>query len=108
MLIQNNSIKNDDIVTLKLITGDEIVAKAKEITTTGVKIEKPVIISLSVDKITGQPALQMLPFFVISSDHDALLPIKNEHIITMVKSNKDVKSSYIQNTTGLAIPKTGF
>ena len=104
MLIEKKTFQAGDIVSLKLVSNDEIVAKLVEQDTNTVTITKPLLLSISIDERTGKPGLQMYPFFLLGADGDEKLPISRNHIIAMVLSRDDVKSGYIHNTTGLQIP----
>ena len=102
MLLERNFVQGD-VVSVKLVTNEEIVAKFLEQDTNTITITKPLVLSISVDG-AGKPGLQMYPFFILGADGDEKLPLKKEHIIAVIKSRDDVKSGYIHNTTGLTIP----
>lgn len=103
MLIEK-SVKPNDVVSIKLISNEEIVAKLVEQDATTVTITKPLLLSISVDERTGKPGLQMYPFFMLGADGEEKIPLRRDHIIAIVASRDDVKSGYIHNTTGLTIP----
>lgn len=104
MLIEKNTIEVNDIVTIKLITQEEIVAKVVAMDSEKIIVTKPVMLNLGMDERTGKPGIQMLPFFLLGAESDARIPLKQSHMITMVQANKDLKSSYMQSTSSLAIP----
>ena len=103
-MLLERSWKNDDICTIKLATGDELVAKVVDSTPDTITITKPLVLTLGVDPQTQQYQLQMLPTFLFSGQPDAKLKINLQHVITMTLSEENAKNSYITNTTGLAVP----
>lgn len=103
MLIEKSPNAND-IIVLKLVTSEELVAKLVSQTADTVTISKPLTLSITVDERTGRPGLQMLPFFLLGADTDAKIALKNVHILTMSLARDDVKSGYVHNTSGLQIP----
>lgn len=103
MLI-NKSFVQGDIVSIKLISHEEIVTKFVSDDSTHVTISRPLILNLTVAERSDRPALQMFPFFMLGADEDITVSLRKEHIIAMVKSREDVKNGYIQNTTGLMMP----
>lgn len=103
MLIEK-TVKLGDIVSVKLVSSEEIVAKLVEQDINTVTISKPLVLSISVDERTGKPGLQMYPFFMLGADTDDKITLQRNHIIALVVSREDVKAGYVQNTTGITIP----
>jgi hypothetical protein len=101
MLIQKQ-IKDNDIVTIKLLTGEEVVAKITDVTADGFVMHKPAIINIGTDK-AGNVGLQMVPYFLLSAEPEVRIPIKNQHVITMVLAADQIKSNYIKSTTGISL-----
>lgn len=84
-----------ETVSIKLISGEEIIARLEEETSDKVKIHKPLSVNI------GPTGLGMMPFmFLAASD---TLEIKTSHIISMTASKKEAADQYIQGTTGLAL-----
>lgn len=98
MLLEINSIKPNDIVSIKIISGDEILAKVIEITDKGIKISKPLQLV-----IMNQGQVGMLPF-MIGTDDDNKMFLSNDKIILMGKARADAAGQYIENTTGIKVP----
>lgn len=109
MLIESKSISKDDIVSIKLNNGDELIAKfveeRKDANTEYFVVSKPVLVVLGQHPTTGQPAVQMVPFFMISADKDSKFPLNKAQIVCAIKSADDAKKGYFEATTGLAMPK---
>jgi hypothetical protein len=94
MLI-NKGFSTGDIVSIKLVNGDELIARFDEETASTVKIEKPLAITL------GAQGLGMIPWMFLGSDDSVLL--KKEHVLAMMNSKKDAADQYLQGTTGIAL-----
>jgi hypothetical protein len=102
MLIQKAPGQND-IITIKLITGDELVAKLITFDQDKISITKPMLVTVGMDEKTGQVGIQMSPYFLMTADHDSNFTIKTSHIIVCNLASEAAKSGYIQNTSGLRI-----
>ena len=102
MLLQK-PIAINDIVSIKLITGDELIAKLAAVGQDTVSISKPLVVTVGMDERTGQVGIQMSPYFVLCADHEANITLKTAHILVYTLANDAAKSGYIQNTTGLKI-----
>jgi len=102
MLI-SKPISQGEVIDIKLITGEEIISKVVDISEESITIQKPMQLSIGMDDRTKQVGIQMVPYFLLCSDHDAKLTIKNIHIIVSALANEQAKAGYIQNTTGLKV-----
>jgi len=88
--------KNGDIVSIKLNSGEEVIAKLEEETGTHYKLSKPLMVAAT------QQGLGLAPFmFTVSQESD--LKLKASNVLVIAKTEKDMASQYIQNTTGLAV-----
>ncbi len=95
MLIEK-PIEKNKIVSIKLITGDELVAKVIDETATEIILAKPLSVMMS-DK-----GLAMLPYMLsVSADND--LKISKSHYICISSPVKEVESHYLQITTGITL-----
>lgn len=103
MLIES-SAKPQDIVSLKLSNGDEIIAKLLDREGINITVTKPMLMMLAKDPRTGQPGIQMAPFWMLGADPESKFDILKSHITCMVKSSSDAAKGYTANTTGLTIP----
>lgn len=101
MLLQK-PLEAGDIVTIKIITGEEIIAKLTSLANDHIVIAKPLVVNLGQDR-NGNVGIQMLPYFVLTGEPDAKLTINNQHIITKTLSTEQAKNGYLQNTTSLTM-----
>jgi hypothetical protein len=110
MLIDKQTIvTTDDIVTVKLVSGEEIVGRLLEQGIDAYTLGKPVTVALQPIN-AQQMGMQFLPVLG-SVEPDATLVIpKNAVAIRPVKTAPTIKSNYIELTTGLITPgtKTGL
>jgi hypothetical protein len=101
MLINKQAVVAiDDIITVKLMSGEEIVGRLLEQGIDSYTVGKPVTVSLQPIS-PKQMGLQFLPVLG-SVEPDATLVIpKNAVAIRPVKTNDTIRSNYIEMTTGL-------
>jgi len=95
MIIQT-PYKVGDIVSVKLSSGEEMVAILESETSTDVILKKPLML------VAGQQGAGLAPF-MFTVDQDAKFVIKLNNIICIVKTAKDAASTYTQSTTGLTV-----
>ena len=84
-----------DVVSLKLINGDEIIARLDTDDHHGITVTKPLAITV------GPQGLGMMPWIFLGNK--VTVTIKREHIFVMVPSKKDAADQYMQGTTGIAL-----
>lgn len=95
MLVQ--SFKYNEIVSMKLTTGEEIVAKFMEIDDSGYRVNKPLVLAVTANGPSLTPFL-----FTASIDNDLVIP-KNA-VIAMASTEKQTAGQYIKGTTGIIAP----
>ena len=88
--------KEGDVVSLKLTSGEEIVAKLTKEENDKVLLSKP----LSV--VAGPQGLALAPYMFTVS-HDAKLNINSSNIVCIHKTVDEMSKQYISNTTGIAV-----
>jgi hypothetical protein len=87
------------IVVLKLITGEEVIAKqSDEKCQDGHIFIKPRTFQIVQDQ-TGNVRAGLIPW--IMSDPDAEVLIKDSAIIAMIDATKQIEDSYLQQTSSL-------
>jgi hypothetical protein len=94
MLIDKGFTKND-IVSLKLLNGDEIIARFESETATEIKIDRPLAVT-----VTGQ-GLGLIPW-IFFGDKDIIV-LQKSHVFAMIPSKKDAAGQYQQGTTNIAL-----
>ena len=94
MLIQP-PLKLNDIVTLKLIGGDEVIGKlTDERMDSYIEIKKPLVVMMA------QQGFGLMPF-MLTGGPDATIKFDRSHVLAYAKTMDKVSSEYIKQTTGL-------
>jgi hypothetical protein len=101
MLIQKKTVSAGDIVSLRLVSGEEVVAKLKELTDKSVVLTKPVSAQL-VMNAPGQGGVVLMPF-MLTIDEKTDIEVGLEKVVAMALSRKEAKDQYITQTSGLAV-----
>lgn len=94
MLIEK-PISEGDVVSLKLLNGDEIIARFDGETATEIKINRPLALT------AGAQGLGMIPWVFLAAKENFVL--QKTHVFVMVPSKKDAADQYLQGTTGIAL-----
>ncbi len=94
MLI-NKGFSSGDVVSVKLVNGDEIIARFEDEDTESLTISRPLALTMSG---TG---LGMIPWSFLG-DADKIT-VKKNHIFFSCLSKKDAATQYMQGTTGIAL-----
>lgn len=94
MLIET-PYKVGDIVTLKVLGGDEVVGRLAAIDGF-VTINKPHAVMM------GQQGFGLVPY-IMTAGPDVKVEFKSEHIFSIVKTFDGVAKEYIKQTSGLVV-----
>lgn len=94
MLI-NKGFSIGDIVSIKLINGDEIIAKFEKEDSDTITVDRPLALTMS-----GQ-GLAMIPWVFLGKDGSITLNKSNTFFI--VESKGDAAKQYLEGTTGIAL-----
>jgi hypothetical protein len=89
--------KVGDIISLKLVSGEEVVARLEDETADYLNISKPVSLGMG-------PQGPALTPFMLTSDVQNSIKIKLQHVLAIGTTNSQVGSQYMQATTGIAMP----
>ena len=94
-MIIETPYKNGDTVSIKLTSGEEVVARLEEETVKGTKVKNPMML------VANQQGVGLGPFmFTANSDSFTL---NSSAILCITKTEKDMASQYVQTTTGLTV-----
>ena len=95
MLVEEQ-YKIGDIVSIKLSSGEEMIARLEDESKVDITIWKPYIL------VAAQKGVALAPYmFTINPEVKIKLKINN--VICIVKSAKDASDMYIKQSTGIAI-----
>lgn len=85
-----------EVVTLKLSSGEELIAKLVEDNPMYYKVSKPLVLSMS------QKGVGMMPYlFTVHPDKD--INLNRSTVIAIAPTDKDFADQYTQGTTGIAL-----
>lgn len=90
------TIKPNDVVTFKLNSGEEVVARLKEDTDSAYTLVKPMTF------LMGPQGLGLVPF-VFSAPQDADVDIIKTCVNTVIKTDDTIAKQYMKQTTGLFV-----
>lgn len=93
MIIQAPAAEGDT-VTLKLISGEEVIGRLVETTDQHITLRKPMAF------LMGPQGLGLVPY-MFSAVESTEAPIKTAAVVTMLKTDQNVAKQYIQQSTGL-------
>ena len=92
----------NDVKVLKLITGEEVIARTNEGANNLISLEKPMILQmLPPNTTTGQVGFAMIPWMKAAKNEKVL--ISTEHIIAEDEASEQTEKNYLQVVTGLSL-----
>ena len=95
MLI-DKGVSAGEVITLKLTSGEEIVARLDSETDTHYKLTKPMVIGM------GQQGPGLMPY-LFTVDPNKTIPLLKSTVTVAVSSDKTFADQYIQNTTNIKL-----
>lgn len=98
MLVISN-FKKSDVVTVKLSTGEEIVARFDADTGSELKVVKPTVLTLN--PTDGKAMLIPWLMSVDTGSSDPVIIAKSQ-VVAISKPHKGIADGYMQSTTGIA------
>ena len=102
VLLKENKFKADDIVSLKLSTGEEIIGKLTTNQAVGLvgtmEIKQPLTVMMAPN---GGIALMS---FMVSLPDDGIVEINTKDIISIIKTRKELADGYIRQVTNVELP----
>lgn len=85
-----------EVITLKLTSGEEIVAKLSDETDSYYKLSKPMVIGM------GQKGPGLMPYlFTVNPDKD--IKLLKQTVTVAEATDKQFADQFIQSTTGIAL-----
>ena len=95
MLI-DKGVTEGEVVTLKLSTGEELIAKLIEDGALYYKLSKPMVLSMT------QKGVGMMPYlFTVNPEKE--IKLFKTNVVVMEATDKDFAAAYTQQTTGIAL-----
>ena len=104
-MLLNKPIKKGDIVTVKLSTGEELVARFEHQDTDKLKLVKPSVLTLN----PQNGGAMLIPWLMSIDVHDPEpVTVYAGQIVAMSRPQKGLADAYIQNTTGIQTAPDGL
>ena len=97
MMLINKGITAGEVVSIKLINGDELISKFESEDSDTITLNRPLALTMSKD------GLGMMPWVFLGEDSKVTLDKKNTFFI--VSSKKDAAKQYLEGTTGISLVK---
>lgn len=94
MLINKSSYNPGDVIGLKLVNGDELVAKLLEKSSNNWVLEKPCVV------VGGAKGIGLIQA-MFSLDPEKTISLKDEHVMMTCEAVPQMRDHYIQVTTGI-------
>lgn len=91
------TVKQHEVYTFKLNSGEELIAKVNETGTDYISISEPVSIA------PGQQGLQMIPS-MFTADPKEEFKLNTNSIAIIAQTDDSIKVKYIEATTGIKVP----
>ena len=94
-MLLKKPITQGSVVSIKIINGDEIIARYENEDADTVTINRPLAITM------GQGGLGMIPWVFLGDSET--ITLQKSHLFFVIPSKKDAADQYIQGTTGIAL-----
>jgi hypothetical protein len=96
-MIQNKKHEEGDIVAIKLVTAEEVIAKVVEEGADSIKVIKPMM-------LVHTPKGLAMSQFMMMQDVKEAIEISTSNIIAITKANSVASSQYSQTVTSIKAP----
>jgi hypothetical protein len=100
-MLKTNKFKSGDIISAKLISGEEIVSKLGEETETTYEFQRPVSLSI------GPQGAALTPYMITASADNLIIVVDKNKVIAVAEAQKEVCAEYTKATTGLIAASAG-
>ena len=100
-MLKTNKFKSGDIISAKLISGEEIVSKLGEETETTYEFQRPVSLSI------GPQGAALTPYIITASADNLIIVVDKNKVIAVAEAQKEVCAEYTKATTGLIAASAG-
>ena len=92
----------NDVKVLKLITGEEVIARVSEEHNDLLTLEKPMTLQmLPPNTLTGQVGFALVPWIKAAKNDKTTISI--EHVLVTDEASKQTETNYLQVITGLSL-----
>lgn len=95
-MLLEKSKSTGDVITVKLTSGEEIIARFEDETETGIKVSKPMVLSMS------QQGVGMIPYLFTVNPNN-MITFNHGAIAVAANTDEDFGKQYMQATTGIKL-----
>lgn len=88
--------KNYGVSTIKLISGEELIAKVEADDTNVLTLSRPKLVTVGMTGNVG-----MINWLILGNDEN--VTVLRSHIISIVSARKEAAEQYLQAVTGIAL-----
>ena len=99
MLVETK-YKQNDIITIALISGQEVLGKLISEDDTSIVIRRPLTIAFGPQGAAFQP-------FTMTGDSEGEVSFMKDKVVAVLKTNKETTEGYRAATSGLVVPEKG-
>ena len=92
---------SNDVKVLKLITGEEVIARISEESSDLLTLEKPMTLQILPPNTSGQVGFAIVPWLMAGNSEKII--ISTEHILAEDIVKSEIEKNYLANVTGLTI-----
>jgi hypothetical protein len=94
MLINTTKFKPNEVVTMKLVTGEEIISRLVVSEGLSYKVSKPLVLSMTPNGVGMTP-------FLFTADIDGEIDIPSSAVVAITKTEQNTAGQYLKGTTGI-------
>lgn len=91
----------NDVKVLKLITGEEVIARITEEENNLVSLKQPMTLQMLPPTSTGQVGIALVPW--MKSAKNEKVTISTEHVLVTDEASDQSEKNYLQIVTGLSL-----
>ena len=91
----------NDVKVLKLITGEEVIARVSTESSNLLTLDKPMILQMMPANQQGQVGFAIVPWLMAGNSEK--ITISTEHILAEDVVKSEVEKNYLANVTGLTL-----
>lgn len=100
MLIEKESNLQDKVVTMKLVSGEEILARCIEHDKKNIKIKQPIVLVVDSPRQKGTNGQTRVTFepWMLSLGPSQPITLRNDHIVYMAEAGENANREYLKVT----------
>ena len=95
MIISKTTYQKDDVVSIKMSNGDELVARFESDESDHYVIKNPMAITIA------NNGIGMMPWLFLADGKS--IKLNKSHVLCLAPTRKEAASQYMQSTTGLTL-----